>query len=167
MRFERVGDRWHHSVTVRGSPSVAWRSVEGPAGDDARWPASPAFVEVTRLGATPDAPLMAVGQAGRTHFSAVVLADAAAPGTIRFDVAARIHDTPLGLGSTYARIPGGGPVDSAGPPPLRVVPDPDGETLPRTCRWSYRFGPEGLVACGGASLVAVAGSDPRDRPMPA
>ena len=157
VRFERIGDRWHHAVFFGG---VTWRSVEGPAEADERHPASPAFVEVTRLGSAADAPVMAVGQAGRTHFSAVILPDPAFPGAIRFDLAARVNEPPRALGSTY--------VASPGPPcPLRIVPTDGDATLPRTIRWSYRFSPDGPAALEGASLAAAAGGVPPVPPTPA
>ena len=167
VRFEHVGDRWQHAVTVASGREATWHSVEGPIGDgDDRWPASPVFVEVTRLGSAPESPVMAVGQAGRTHFSAVILPDAACPGAVRFELAARVNEPPPTLGSTYRIVAAGG---SATPStgPFRVVPVDREETLPRTVRWSYRFSAEGLAVLEGTTLPATAGSDPRDTPAPA
>lgn len=168
VRFEHVDDRWHHVVTVASRGSETWHSVEGPTGGgDDRWPASPVFVEVTRLGSAPDSPVMAVGQAGRTHFSAVILPDAARPGAVRFDLAARVNELPRTLGSTYRFHPSGAALPPPLPGPFRVAPIDREETLPRTVRWSYRFSAEGLTALEGTSLPAAAGSDPRDTPAPA
>ncbi len=167
VRFERVGDRWHHAVSVANGQDAAWRSVEGPLGDgDDRWPASPVFVEVTRLGSATDSPVMAVGQAGRTHFSAVILPDASRPGAVRFDLAARVNEAPRALGSTYRFVDAGGlsPPSAA---PLHVVPIDREETLPRTVRWSYRFSPEGIAVLDGHEKPAAPGGDPREPPAPA
>lgn len=166
VRFERVGDRWHHAVAL-GDGAAIWRSVEGPgsAGGD-HWPASPVFVEVTRLGSAPDSPVMAVGQAGRTHFSAVILPDGAGPGAVRFDLAARINESPLALGSTYRIVAAAGPAPPPGGP-FRVLPVDPERSLPRTVRWSYLFSAAGLTVLEGSTLRAPAGTDPRDTSAPA
>jgi hypothetical protein len=141
--FVREGDRWTHEVRCRGATVCA--SVEGawPAAGDPRWPASPALQEVTAAppGARPA--LLAVGHAGRSHYAASVAADPGAADTLVFEFACRVVEQPGWLGSTY-RLPG------AGPEPVRIAAADPGGDLPRTVRWSYRIGPEGIVAAGRA-----------------
>lgn len=152
VRFTWAGDRWHHVVTGAGG-AVICRSVEttDERGGDPRWPDSPAFVEVTRLGPGDGAPVMAVGQAGRTHFSAVVLPDPAVPDAIRFDVAARLQEEPARLGSAYHSSEFG-----AGGSILRVEPG-RGSTgsVPTTARWCYRVCATGIEALVGTVLAAT------------
>jgi hypothetical protein len=148
VRFEWDGDRFGHAITAAGSTHAPWRSVEGPApiDGDARWPRSPVFVEISRLGARSDSPLLAVGSAGRTHFSAVVSPDPELPGAIRFEIAARLQEPPLGLGSCYR----GTVAQIAIEPPPCVSP-----SLPCTVQWSYRVVPEGIQPLAGARLSSA------------
>jgi hypothetical protein len=148
VRFRWQGDRWGHEV-LGPRATLLWRSVEGPGGrGDPRWPESPAWVSISRLGSGGAAPLLAVGQAGRTHYSAAIAPDPAHPEALRFDVAARIQEGPGWVGSTYAA---GG---TGGGGPLRITPLPlGGESLPRTLRWCYRLSATGLEALAGTSLV--------------
>ena len=108
--FTWRGDRWGHRILVDGS--AAWESVEGPwpATADPRWPASPVLVELDRLGRGPDGALVAVGQAGRSHFAASVSCVAAAAGTgeLLFELACRAVERPGWLGSSYRRAAGRG-----------------------------------------------------------
>ena len=159
VRFTLAVDRWVHEVAGCGGDSM-WRSLEGSADGDERWPRSPAFVEVTRLGPGDDAAVLAVGQAGRSHFSAVILPDPAIPGSVRFDVAARVHDEPEGLGSTYESI-GPGAVGTI------VTVKPGGGSAgsgPRTARWCYRVNARGIEPLDGATLVPPARDDDAGAP---
>ncbi len=102
--FERRGDRFGHRIEVRvaaGAPwRVACRSLEGEADDD--WPPSPPFQQL-HVERRPRGPVvLLVGMAGRTHWSgAVAEVD---DGGVQFDFAARSHETPLRLGSSYAGV---------------------------------------------------------------
>ena len=120
--------------------------MEGPGPDgDPRWPASPAFQEVSAADAAGRRVLLAVGAAGRSHFSASFSADPAAADTVLVDVACRFQEPPGPLGTTYRTAAGAVVrVDAeAGPPP-------------RTTRWCYRVGPGGVVP-GAAAEAAPAG----------
>jgi hypothetical protein len=92
--------------------------------------------------------VMGLGLAGRSHFSASVGADPAAPGSIRFDIAARIHEPPVRLGSTYRSDGPAATILRVEPLPLAAPP------LPRTVEWSYRIGPHGIEPLAGARLGA-------------
>lgn len=151
VRFTWAGDRWTHEVTdARGD--ALFGSVDGGRDDDGdpQWPPSPAFVEISRLGDGMAAPVMAVGQAGRTHFSAVILVDPMVPEAIRFDVAARIQGEPARLGSTYRPLgPGfGGRIERIEPAGGPASPPP------RTARWCYRLHAGRIEALAGAVIVA-------------
>lgn len=132
--FEWEGDRWRHRIAHRGR--LVAESVEGPGdGGDDRWPRSPALQEVSAGGG--DRPvLLAVGSAGRSHFSASVAADPSRPDTVLVEVACRVHERPEWLGSTY-RLGTGGTTRIRG----ETVGDP-----PCTVRWACRVGPEGVGA---------------------
>lgn len=166
VRFEWQGDRWRHSIEGPRSPGRGWRSEDEDStdgGGDPRWPPSPVFVELHRVGSGNDAPVMAVGQAGRSHFSAVVAPDPERPGAIRFEIAARLHEVPQRLGSTYE---GYDAWNARGGARRRVEPlDLDDASLPRTVRWAYRVGPDGFEPLADARLAAVAG-DGRRPPSP-
>jgi hypothetical protein len=139
--FEWAGDRWAHSV-FRGGELLA-ASVEGPwpAGGDPRWPASPALQEVMAEAAGGRPALLALGHAGRSHYSASVAADPDSADTLRFELACRIATEPVWIGSTYRR-----PGEASGPAVVRAA-DPGGG-LPRTVQWRYAWGPDGLAAGG-------------------
>jgi hypothetical protein len=144
VAFEWAGDRWRHRVT-HGGRLVA-ESVEGPGPDgDPRWPASPAFQEVSAAEAAGRRVVLAVGAAGRSHYSASFAADPAAADTVLVDVACRFQEPPIRLGTTYRTAAGVlvRVAAEAGPPP-------------RTTRWCYRVGPGG-VAPDGAAEAALAG----------
>jgi len=138
VRFTWLEDRWAHDILV--GRTVCWQSVEGPDADggDPRWPASPVFVELSRLHTARGPVLLGVGRAGRSHFSASIEADPAHPDRLRFEVACRVQELPARLGSTY-RGPGGAvrvaPATAAPPPPATVV-------------WAYAASPGGIVALG-------------------
>jgi hypothetical protein len=138
VEFTWDGDRWRHSVTV--ADRLVADSVEGgvDTAADPRWPASPVLVEVSLAGPADRPALLAVGLAGRSHFAASV-AGAAEPDTLLFEIACRLHEPPIWLGSTYR----------TGPDPADIVRIPapalDG-TLPATLRWTYTIGPRGLLA---------------------
>jgi hypothetical protein len=177
VEFDWRGDRWAHRVIlparadrsagaepVCGSASIEWASIEWasiewasvegplPPEDDPRWPASPALVNVTSVLAAAGPALVGVGLSGRSHFSATVAADPAAPGAIRFEIACRLHEAAGWLGSTYRS--GGRLVRiAATPPPAR---------LPHTVTWAYSLGPEGPFAAVGATIHDATAGQPPD-----
>jgi len=153
VRFEWQGDRWGHAVLFQGvapGPSpAAWHSIEGAVagGEDDRWPRSPVLVEVHGHPSAGSLTVIGLGLAGRSHFSASVGPDPEVTGAIRFDMAARIQEPPVRLGSTYRSVDPDGPF-------LRVEPAPiAGAPLPRTVEWSYRIGPHGIEPLAGARIV--------------
>ena len=142
VRFTWAGDRWSHDVTVAGGGM--WHSVEGPRADDgdARWPASPVLVELSPTDTAHGVAVLGVGLAGRSHFSASIAPDPAKPGRVRFEIACRVKDRPLWLGSTYT--------DAAGKSrEIRPVV-PAGLSLPATVEWGYSFGADGMDFAAGA-----------------
>lgn len=152
VHFVWIGDRWSHRLASVGGGEGDWTSVEGPAAadGDAAWPESPVFVEITRAGRDTDAAVLAVGIAGRTHFSASIEPDPATPGEIRFEIAARLVAPAVRLGSGYGS-------SSPGAPRFRVEPaNHRPPALPATVVWGYRVGPAGVVALPGSRIVADA-----------
>lgn len=129
-----------------------WRSIEGPgdnSGDD-RWPASPVLVELHPHPAAGKVAVLGLGLVGRSHFSASVAPDPGVPGALRFEIAARINEAPVQLGSTYRS---GGPAAAI----VRVEPFPLADApLPRTVEWSYRISPHGIEPLPGARLASGA-----------
>ncbi len=133
VAFEWDGDRWRHRVTHENL--LVAESVEGAGPDgDPRWPASPALQEVSVAEAAGGRALVAVGAAGRSHFSASFTADTTQPDTVFVDVACRIREAAGWLGTTYRLACGGF---------VRVAAEAG--TSPGTVRWSYRVGPQGVV----------------------
>lgn len=132
------GDRWRHTVTLAGG-EVA-ESVEGAAdGGDPRWPESPSLVELSALELERTPAILAVGLAGRSHFSASIRPHPARADTILFEMACRLKDRPDWLGSTYA----------TGGERVRVAP-PEAAGFPATVQWAYSIGPEGIRAVAPA-----------------
>ncbi|RLS30989.1 MAG: hypothetical protein DWH79_09830 [Planctomycetota bacterium] len=171
IRFVSNADRWGHAVEIdavecledsvrpnapQADPTLSvpkvirWESVEGPGddGDDPRWPASPVMTEIHRMGAGISSPLVGIGLAGRSHFSASITPDPDRPGAIRVDVATRLHEPPRWLGSTYRCL--------AIPRDLklvRIVPAiPLPAQLPCTVQWSYRLSLDGIEPLAGTRL---------------
>lgn len=148
--FTWAGDRWVHRIALPGAGATAdWTSLDGPSppADDPRWPASPVLVElsrvgVTRAGAAGGPAIVGVGLAGRSHFSASITPDPHASDAIRFEIACRLHEAPVWLGSTY-RVGGG----------LIQITATDGlVALPRTVVWSYSISLQGIFGVRGASV---------------
>jgi hypothetical protein len=133
--FVWQSDRWRHSVSIDGMPLAI--SLEHTAGGrDRSWPASPPLVELSTL-ETPNGPaILAVGLAGRSHYSASISPHPAEPDAMLFEIACRIKEPPVWLGSTY---------DMAGEAVLVTAPKP-GDGLPATICWSYVVGPAGIRA---------------------
>lgn len=146
--FSWTCDRWAHRIRIEGTGAEAdWISLDGPCPpvDDPRWPASPVLVELSRVnlpggtgGGSPA--VVGVGLAGRSHFSASIVVDPRDSGTIRFEIACRLHEHPVWIGSTYRH----------GNRLVRLTPLDDSTALPRTVVWAYSIGPTGLSGVDGA-----------------
>ena len=99
--FERVGDRWQHALEVRaaGAWRRAWHSLEGTS--DQPWPASPPLQDL-HAQRQPDGRtvILAVGRAGRSHWSTSVELDADGA-ALTFDVACRHVEPATQLSSAY------------------------------------------------------------------
>jgi hypothetical protein len=100
VEFTRRGDRFAHRVLAADADDWVGllESLEGAADDD--WPASPPWQEVhceQRVGGVQVA--LAVGKAGKSHWSASFELDAA--GSLTVDVACRAAAAPRRLCSTY------------------------------------------------------------------
>jgi hypothetical protein len=151
--FTWAGDRWGHLITpLEAGEAAGWESCDAPwsPANDPRWPSSPVLVELSRVevpqaGAAGTPAIVGVGLAGRSHFSASIAPDPHAANALRFEIACRLHEPPVWLGSTYRA--GGGRIQ------LTAI---DGATvLPRTVVWSYSIGPQGLFAVSGATVSTV------------
>lgn len=137
--FTWQGDRWLHRILR--ADDVLLESVEGPrpVDGDPRWPASPVLTEVSSVATATGPALLGVGLAGRSHFSASITADRLRPDTLVFEIACRIQEQPVWLGSSYI-VPG----ELAAAPRIAAPLDPSGP-LPRTVAWTYAIGPSGIV----------------------
>jgi len=146
--FTWAVDRWTHRITT-GGEADGWTSFDGPSlADDPRWPASPVLVELSRVdlpraGAGGGSAIVGVGLAGRSHFSASIAADPEVTDAIRFEIACRLHEPPLWLGSTY-RARGG---------LFRLTALDEVATLPRTLVWAYSIGPQGIFGVRGTVVA--------------
>ncbi len=99
--FQRHADRYAHQIicTAADGSQIVWASQEGTA--EETWPSSPPLQTLhveTRLDGSQA--IMLVGMAGRSHWSMSVEADEQHH-QILFDVACRISEPPLWLGSSY------------------------------------------------------------------
>ena len=146
--FTWTVDRWAHRITTGGGETDGWTSLDGPSpADDPRWPASPVLVELSRVNlsraaAVGGSAVVGVGLAGRSHFSASIAPDPELANAIRFEIACRLHEPPLWLGSTYR----------AGGRLFHLTALDEVTTLPRTVVWAYSIGPQGIFAVRGAAV---------------
>ena len=91
--------------------------------------------------------LVAVGLAGRSHFSASLTASTAKKDTILVEVACRVYEAPEWLGSTYSSN-GNGPRETL----ITIKPEvPEPLDLPSTVLWSYYVSVGGIEAVHPAS----------------
>lgn len=135
LAFLWAGDRWQHSIRLPSGRVV--ESLEGPApGGDPRWPASPPLVEVSTAATACGPAALAVGLAGRSHFSASIAPLPEAEGVLLFEIACRFQEEPAWLGSSYL-------LDGR---TVRVAVATGLLRAPGTVRWSYTIGPEGIIA---------------------
>lgn len=142
LAFIWAGDRWRQSITLPCGRIV--ESLEGPApGGDPRWPASPPLVEVSAAKTSCGPAALAVGLAGRSHFSASVVPLAEARGVLLFEIACRFQEEPVWLGSSYL-------LDGR---PVRVSAATALLRAPGTVQWTYTIGPDGIVATPPATVV--------------
>ena len=157
LQFHWQVDRWAHRLLHNGL--VCWQSVEDtPAGNavgtldiSAKWPASPVFTEVSLIDTATGPAVLAVGRAGRSHFSASMAAAQAEPDTIVAELACRLQEQPGWLGSMYQPRPASGrerPVADW----LAIRPPAMAEQrLPATITWSYQLAPTGIRVTPPAS----------------
>ena len=152
VRFDWRDDRWGHRFFIDGR--AVWESVEGasaaPSLSD-RWPASPAFTEIMVTETAAGPALVAVGRAGRSHFSASLTAAAETVDTVLVEIACRLQEAPDWLGSTYRPLR----QESEERPSVSLIsiqpPPGAGSNLPATSSWSYRVGVSGFTAVPPAS----------------
>jgi hypothetical protein len=131
--FTWHGDRWGHVIEVDGRPIAS--SLEDVAdGRDGAWPASPPLVEVATAEAAGGPAVLAVGLAGRSHYSASVARHPTEPDAVLFEIACRIKERAAWLGSTY----------DMGGTAVRVAAPCLATGYPATVRWSYVAGPDGI-----------------------
>jgi hypothetical protein len=146
-------DRWAHRVMLdaRLLAESVEDSDDGPG--DPRWPASPVLTEVTPTEAAGRPAIVGLGLAGRSHFSASFTPHPTLGDAMLVEIACRVQEQPIRLGSTYRMADGR---------LVRVVPlgEADGSGLPRTIQWSYAVGPQGIVAAAGAACDPPADASP-------
>jgi len=145
LQFHWQADRWAHQLLSEGI--TYWQSLEATLPVDTSaslgispyWPASPVFTEVSLVDTATGLALLAVGRAGRSHFSASMAASRTEPDTIVAELACRLQEQPGWLGSAYQRLPA---VRQDGPAAdwLAIRPPTVTEQqFPTTVTWSYRL----------------------------
>lgn len=133
VAFSWAGDRWRHAILIDDTPWA--ESLEDRADDrDADWPCSPPLVELSTVQTATGPAVLAVGLAGRSHFSASVTACPERPDALLFEIACRVREQPGWLGSTY----------ELGGQRLRLAAPAIAGDLPATVRWAYRADRFGL-----------------------
>jgi len=132
--FTWAGDRWRHSIRIDGLPVAT--SLEHTAdGRDPEWPASPPLVELSTVSVAAGSAILGVGRAGRSHYSASIVCHPSEPDTLLLELACRVPERPVWMGSTY---------EIAGQA-IRIAAPPTCCELPATMRWAYSAGPAGLL----------------------
>ena len=150
-------DRWHHCFQIDQKNYLQSVEKDGitqnngeqtvPHGISDMWPASPVITEVTPTEAVGHPALVAIGLAGRSHFSASLTASQAEEDSILVEVACRAQEAPKWLGSTYLRY-GESPQDNL----IAIQPQAiDTFDRPVTILWSYRISVGGIEAVHPAS----------------
>lgn len=155
-------DRYQQRVEIseRGRLVPLMESLEGTSAEE--WPSSPPLKEAQLVERPDDRRVaLAVGMAGRSHWSASLELDAPA-GQLTFDMACRVQGKPLWLGSRYRllvpatrwgsweiRLEGFGRLGihlverqmadlELGPDGVvSIVAPAASQPLPQTVRWSY------------------------------
>ena len=157
VEFTWNNDRWHHCFRIDQKnclhsvekDGITQSNVErtAPHGISDTWPASPVITEVTPTEAMGRQALVAIGLAGRSHFSASLTASETDEDSILIEVACRAQEAPKWLGSTYYRY-------GKSPPDDLIVIQPkaiDPFERPVTILWSYRVSVGGIEAVHPAS----------------
>ena len=150
-------DRWHHSFQIDQKNylqsveknGITQNNVEQtvPQGISDTWPASPVITEVTPTEAMGRPALVAIGLAGRSHFSASLTASQAEEDSMLVEVACRAQEAPKWLGSTYLLHGESLPNDLIAIQPKAI----DTFDRPVTILWSYRISVGGIEAVHPAS----------------
>lgn len=98
--FERRGDRFAHRVElcVGGRSQLLLRSIEGD--DSELWPPSPPLQQLSVEERADGDVALLVGMAGKSHWSASIAVERAAR-RIVYDVACRVRETPVRLGTIF------------------------------------------------------------------
>ena len=156
VEFLWQNDRWQHLFrldhknylqSVEGGKFLTFNErATGTMGISENWPASPVITEVTSTKAKGHQALVAIGLAGRSHFSASLTASTTQTDTILVEVACRISERPEWLGSTYScdqKVPSDGLIAIK---PASLEPF----NRPLTVVWSY------CVSVGGIEAVPPA-----------
>jgi hypothetical protein len=116
-----LADRFGHSLwwLEEGQPKLIMISVEGTS--DQAWPISPPFQELVmeNIAAGGRPTLLAVGKAGKSHWSAAIEGDAFSE-AIAFDIACRTVEAPPLLGSVY-RVSNEWSIERLAPNALRLM----------------------------------------------
>jgi hypothetical protein len=157
VKFSWNIDRWHHCFQIdqknylqsveKDGITQNNRSQTVPHGISDTWPASPVITEVTPTEAMGHPALVAIGLAGRSHFSASLTASQAEEDSILVEVACRAQEAPKWLGSTYLQY-GESPQDNL----IAIQPQAiDTFDRPVTILWSYRISVGGIEAVHPAS----------------
>ena len=157
VEFSWNNDRWHHCFRIDQKnclqsvekDGITQSNVErtAPHGITDTWPASPVITEVTPTEAMGRQALVAIGLAGRSHFSASLTASTAKKDAILVEVACRVFEAPEWLGSTYS-------CDGKEPPDdlITIKPGPpEPFDRPLTVLWSYCVSVGGIEAVHPAS----------------
>lgn len=143
--FERRGDRYAHRIVVRSENGERPWLNSADESDESPWPPSPPLQQIhVESRAQGVIVALAVGMAGRSHWSAAFELDSNAE-RITCDVACRVNTVPERLGSTYELTPCEGwildPLDDARllqeGKELLIAPATLPTTVPETVRWRY------------------------------
>ncbi len=143
--FERRGDRYAHRIVVRSENGERPWLNSADESDESPWPPSPPLQQIhVESRAQGVIVALAVGMAGRSHWSAAFELDPNAE-QITCDVACRVNTAPERLGSTYELTPLAGwilnPLDDARllseGTHIEIAPATLPTAVPETVRWRY------------------------------
>lgn len=100
--LEPVSGRWQEKISLSGIETDEAIVIESVVDDESRWPLSPPWQEAVSEKHGDQNVLMAIGRAGRSHWSGCWRIVPESGGeAIEAEIACRIHDPPDFLGSTF------------------------------------------------------------------
>lgn len=121
FRLERVAGQWREKFSLISAGQGVPLVIESVVDEESRWPLAPPWQEAVSENRGDENVLMAIGRAGRSHWSGSwrIVSSSDHLG-IEAEIACRIHELPAFLGSRF-RVSGGSEIVSKAEESLAVI----------------------------------------------